>query len=1040
MRVSIVLWCVWSASILFSQNAYFTTDPCLTPDGKSIIFSHEDDLWMVSSDGGNAVRLTGMDGRETNPRVSPDGQWLAFTGNQDGNANIYVMPMKGGDIKQLTFYDLNDLVDSWSWDSKYIYFTSSRYNNFAAYKVSVSGETPIRLFDNYFNTPHHVVEHPTTGEYYFTETWESTFQAPRKRYKGAHNPDIETYNPKTGEFKVLTTYEGKDFWPTIDRNGGVFFVSDEENGEYNLYTFTAGKKQALTKFTTSIQRPNVSANGEKVVFEKDYQLHIYDVKTKSTQKVSIQLPRNNKLVLTQSLNTAGNITNFDVSPDKKKIAFIARGVLFVADIKGQFIREIPTRTKERVTEVLWGDDNNTLIYVQTVNGWQNLFTITADGKTTEQVLTNEQRNNRSLNMSKSRDKIVYLSGIDELRLLDLKSKKNETLVKDEFWAIQNANPYFSPDEKYLVYSPYRNFEHEIFIYDLQKRTAVNITNSGVTETNPYWSPDGKYLYFSSNRLKPRYPFGTQSSKIYRIPLEKFDDVFKSDKYDELFAKQEKADDKKDDKKPSVVVAIDFKDMMDRIEQVSPNAGTQDVPVVYTKDADAVVLYISDHDGGNQFIWKTLYKPFEAPKTEKIKNTGSNNLGIYSCDNKPYALIDGNVFEINLETNDVSKVNLSAAFERTFSDEFSQMFYEAWASVNENFYDEHYHGIDWNAMKKRYEAFLPYLASRANLRTILNDMLGELNASHTAFFSNGTEEKTFYAMKTAASGIMFKENDPYVVDRIVEGSPADMKGKNILPGDRLVSINGISVDSKTNRERYFVSPKQDEELVLTFQRGSVANTVKIHPVTSGAFKTLLYDEWISRNRKAVDQLSQNKIGYVHMKNMSQASFDQFMVEMTTKAFEKDGLIVDLRYNTGGNVHDEVLNFLSQRAYMKWKYREGKFTPQPSFSPSDQPIVLLVNDQSLSDAELTANGFQYLKLGKVIGTETYRWIIYTSGTFLVDGSFCRLPSWGCYTLDGKNIEKSGIVPDIVVKTTLKDRVEGKDPQIETAVNEILKGIKK
>jgi C-terminal processing protease CtpA/Prc len=214
-------------------------------------------------------------------------------------------------------------------------------------------------------------------------------------------------------------------------------------------------------------------------------------------------------------------------------------------------------------------------------------------------------------------------------------------------------------------------------------------------------------------------------------------------------------------------------------------------------------------------------------------------------------------------------------------------------------------------------------------------------------------------------------------------------------------------------------------------------VKIHPQPSLA--NSLYDEWIDNNQKRVDEQSKNRIAYHCMKNMGTPELEKFLIDMTEDFYKKDALILDLRYNTGGNVHDEVLKFLSQKAYLKWKYREGKLTNQSNFNPADKPIILLTNEQSLSDAEMTSQGFKALKLGKIVGAPTYRWIIFTSGAGLVDGSFVRLPSWGCYTLDGKDIEKTGVTPDIVVPMNFVDRVNKRDPQLDRAIEEILKELK-
>ena len=225
-KLYLLFFAIFATSVFVkaqSSEVYFATNPTLTPDGKTVIFSYEGDLWKVDIGSPAAVRLTAMQGEETNPHVSPDGKWLAFSSNQFGNNDVYVMPLAGGEIKQLTYADANDQVDSWSWDSKSIYFTSNRYNSFSEYKVGIAGGTPTRLFGNYFNTIHGVFEHPTTGELFFSNTWESFIFPNRKRYKGAYNPDIQSYNPKTKTYKQYTDWIGKDFWATLDQKRQCLF-------------------------------------------------------------------------------------------------------------------------------------------------------------------------------------------------------------------------------------------------------------------------------------------------------------------------------------------------------------------------------------------------------------------------------------------------------------------------------------------------------------------------------------------------------------------------------------------------------------------------------------------------------------------------------------------------------------------------------------------------------------------------------------------------------------------------------------------------
>ncbi|MBC5994307.1 S41 family peptidase [Pontibacter cellulosilyticus] len=1032
------------------QEVYFATNPSISPDAKNIVFSYEGDLWQVSSNGGNAMRLTGMAGNETRPRISPDGKWIAFTSSQYGNQDVFVMPIGGGEIKQLTFHESSDEVDSWSWDSKTIYFTSDRYNRYSAYKIDLSGGTPQRMFQHYFHTVHNVAEHPSSGEIFFDESWESKNFTHRKGYKGAYNPDVQSYNNKTKEYKRYTDYDGKDLWVSIDKQGSLYFASDEANGEYNLYTFKDGKKTQLTSFETSIKTPSVSANGEKVVFEKDYQVYVYDKATGKSNKVQITALQNSTLEKEKDYTVAGNITNFDVSPDNKKMAFVSRGKLFVSDVKGKFVREIPTRASERVGEVMWMADNKRLVYTQTNNGYFNLFVIAADGSSKEVQLTNELQNNRNVVFSKDKSQGVYYSGSKHLKHIDLKTLKTKTLVEDEIWALYNSDPSFSPDGQYVLFTAYRNFEEDIFIHQLANSKTFNLTNSGVTETAPYWSPDGNYIYFASDRTNPSYPYGMKDPDLYRIALNKLEKPYRSDKYNELFkeapvAAAEAKDDKskkgkKTEKevKPAPakqLITLDLTDLQNRWERVAEGFGFQGNPKVLQKDDKTTVLFTSNHGDGKANIWKHTTSPFEEPKTEKVAGADAGSISLVTADNTHYLLLKGNVHTFNLDGNKVEKIEVNHTFRKNLKDEFNQMFYEMWAGVEENFYDDAFHGIDWTKKKETYAKLLPYVSNRADLRTLLNDMLGELNSSHMGFTSNGTEEQPYYKTRSLATGLLFEDDKPYQVKAVVQKSALDVKGKDVQPGDVLVKVDGQPVDQKQNREFYFMKPSLQEETELTFARSGKEFTVKVHPQSYGSQRENLYDEWVATNQKYVDDASGNKIAYVHMKNMSTQALEQFLIEMTTEGYQRNGLILDLRYNTGGNVHNDVLRFLAQKPYLQWKYRGGALTNQPNFTPAAGQMVLLMNEQTLSDGEMTATGFKELGLGKIIGTDTYRWIIFTSGKGLVDGSFYRLPAWGCYTLDGKNIEREGVQPDIYLKTTFKDRLENKDPQLERAIQEIM-----
>ncbi|MBS1921256.1 MAG: PD40 domain-containing protein [Bacteroidetes bacterium] len=1022
-----------------SQDAFFLSNPCLTPDGQTVIFSFEGDLWKANIKDGQATRLTAMQGYETSPRVSPNGKWIAFTGRQYGNADVFVMPVNGGDIRQITYHSANDEVNSWSWDSKFIYFTSDRMSRMSGYKVSKDGGTPQRVFGDYFfQYDHNLVENPVSGEIFFNDTWESSNQVQRKHYKGPFNPDIQSYNPKTKQYKRYTDWIGKDFGATIDKNGNVYFISDEANDAYNLYTFDKGKKTALTKFSSSIKTPVVNANGGEVVFEKDYQLWLYDVASRKPEKLNISIIRNNVLPKDQDYNVKGSITGFDVSPDGKKLAFTSRGEIFVSDIEGKFVEQVDKASVERAREIKWLSDNKTLLFNQTKDGYLNLYTISADGSGGLKELTNDKGNDRGIALNKSRTQAVYLSGRNEVRLLDLKSMVSKTIVKDEIWGFQNSAPGFSPNDEYVVFTAYRNFEQDIFVYNIKENKATDLTNTGVTETNPIWSPDGKYIFFTSSRLTPGYPFGMQDPKVYRMPLEKLDQPFRSDKFNELFKEKETKKDTIKKTEPVIPIVIDWDGIMDRLEQISPSFGSQYLQAVYQKGDKTYVLYTSNHAEGRNSLWKTTIEPFEENKTEKISGTdGSFGFNIVEVNDKLYTLFNRNISKLNLDASKTEPVSISYTFRRNLQEEFSQMFEEAWAQMQENYYDGNFHGVDWTKIKEKYQPFIAHLNNRSDLRILLNDMLGELNSSHQGFGTFGDDENVALQNRTMETGIVFENTDPYKVKYIIKKTNADKSSIEVQPGDVLTKVDDVVVDKNTNRNFYFTKPSLDPELKLTFNRNGRDYSVKIHP--QGSLLNDLYNEWIDNNQKRVDEESKNRIAYACMKNMGQDELENFIIDMTKELNNKDALILDIRYNTGGNVHDEVLRFLEQRSYLQWKYRDGKLTKQGNFTPSDKPIVLLTNEQSLSDAEMTAQGFKALKLGTIIGNETYHWIIFTSSVSLVDGSTVRMPAWGCYTLDGKDLESTGVQPDILVINTFEDKLNGRDPQIDRAVQEIMKRLK-
>ncbi|MBR5431959.1 MAG: PD40 domain-containing protein [Bacteroidales bacterium] len=1018
---------IFLATVLsFAQNLRFASHPSLSPDGKQIYFSYDGDIYSVPASGGQATAVITMNGVQDSPLVSPDGRWLAFSSDNQGNSDVFAVPLGGGDAVQLTFHEAPDVPISWSADSKYIYFESTRESaRKTSFRVAVAGGTPQLMFDGFFNTIVNLVENPKTGEFLFNESMESLSFPTRKRYVGAHNPNIKSWNPRTKAYAELTDYEGKDQWPMADKDGNIYYVSDQSNKESNIVKYVKGSAPVqLTNFDKSVQYPFLAYGGSAMVFLKDYEIYLLDLPSGRVNVPQISIASAN---LEVRRSFAGQTPSAAaVSPDGKKFALVIRGGLYITDPKCKFLQKLDTPSSERVAEVVWGDDSKTVYYTRTNFGWTNLYKIAADGSQPEAVVFPSQNNVKNLTVNHKGDKIAFVDGSHSVMILDTKTGQAARVAEAEFWSYQRYDFAFSFDDKYLAFDAMHMFEPDIFLYSFTDGSVRNFTNSASGEQSPVFSPDGKNMYLLANPTSTSFPRGSRSS-LYKLPLRKYDTPFKSAAVDNLFK------DKDSEKKDSTVV-IDFKNIHERMTRVERD-GSQGNLYVYSSKDKSYLLYSSYTAGPGGVYCLEISDPEAKPKQIRDLSSGT----FFSCKDAIYCLSGGSIYKIDLNAASATKTEVKKDVEVVLKDEFSQMFYEVWGVLEQNYYDVNFHGADWYAVRDYYSSLLPYVRTRANLRTLMADLLGELNSSHMGFTSSGSEERPETSIHTYGTGIVFDNASPYKVDYVLEDSPADKVEINLRKGDELVAVDGARVDKALNREKYFSGAVNKDELRLTFSRGGKEFDVKVHTEPFASIKALSYKRWEEQRADIVAQKTGDRVGYIHMRAMSDEDLNNFLLKMHTEVFDKDALILDLRYNNGGNVHKEVIDFLRGQAHFEWGYRDFPKTSHPNVAPGGKPIVVLVNEHSLSDAEVTSNGIKTLGIAKLVGTETYRWIIFTSSARLIDGSTCRLPAWGCYSVDGKDLENTGVKPDIYVRNTFKDRLDGKDPQLDAAISEVLSQLK-
>ncbi|MCQ2268931.1 MAG: S41 family peptidase [Bacteroidaceae bacterium] len=1022
-----------------AENIRFAYHPCLSPDGKQIYFSYDGDIFRVPVTGGQATAIITMQGEQNSPIVSPDGKWLTFSSNIQGNNDVYVVPVAGGKATQLTFHEAPDTPVGWSADSKYIYFESTRTSSRkTTFRVAVKGGTPEIMFNGYFNTIVNLTENPKTGEFLFNESMESISFPTRKHYVGDHNPNIKSWNAKSKTYTELTTYIGKDQWPMVDKNGIIYYVSDESNGESQVVRYQKnGKPEVLTKFDKSVQYPSIAFDGSSIVFLKDYQITVLDPKSKKVSVPEIQIASG--AVEVRRSFTGQRVQGGAVSPDGKKFALIIRGELYISDTKAKYLQKLETPANERVDEVVWAKDSKTIYYTRTNKGWTNIFKIAADLSAAEKAVFTSKNNVKNLTVNHKNDKAVFVDGSRDVLLLDLTNDKTEKLCSAEFWSFQGYDFSFSHDDAFIAFNAMNLFESDIYVYDLKAHQLHNLTNSAGVDNNAVFSPDGKYMYLTSNPTSSSFPKGARAY-LYKLALQKYETPFKSDVFDKLFTekKDEKADKnqkpEKDEKAEKVTpeIKIDYKDIYKRMTRMERGDNAQSNLFTYSSKGKDYLFYNSGYQ--DQYVLE-ISDPEAKPK--KIKDGA---YGTYSVSNDAIYLGTNNgILKLNPEAATATKIEIKKDVEKVLNDEFTQMFYETWAVMDQNYYDPKFHGANWPAVRDYYASFLPYVRTRENLRTLLTDLLGELNSSHLGFTSNGAEEKTETRIRSYATGIIFQNQAPFTIDYVLANSAADKIEIQLQKGDELVAVNGQKVNASMNREKLFSSSVAMDEAKCTFKRGGKEFSVKLHLQPYAEVKALEYKQWEEQRKEMVEQKTNGRVAYHHMQAMGGTDLNDFLLAMHTDAVHKDALILDLRYNNGGNVHKEVIDFLRGENYFTWAHRDFPKNSHPNVAPATKPIVVLVNEHSLSDAEVTSNGIKTLGIAKLVGTETYRWIIFTSSVRLLDGSTCRMPAWGCYNVKGEDLEHVGVKPDIYVKNTFKDRLENKDPQLDAAIQEILKQMK-
>jgi len=1064
-----------------SMNAQISAKLIQFPDVSEdkICFTFGDDLWIVDKQGGDAQRLASPIGRETNPKFSPDGKTIAFQANYDGNFDIYTLPVAGGIPYRVSGHGMSENVIDWSSDGKSIYYSSSsesgkqRWSQF--YKIAAEGglpeKLPIELGAN-ASISADGNQIAFTDKTRIFRNW--------KRYRGGTAPDIHVMDMTTMTSENITNNNANDELP-MWYNGKVYYMSDNGPALRNnlwMYDPVAKAQRQLTFFTDyDIHSPSMGPS--EIVFEAGGKIQLMDLSSNAVKEIEINAVGDFSRLKSVKKKVKGNISNYNISPDGNRVIMEARGDIFSLPKKDGFVENMTRTSGVAERYPAWSPDSKSIAYFTDKNGEYELAIF--NYKTKKEKIISSLGAGFRYNIYWSPDSkyVVYVDQSMTFYSMDVATgaaTKIDQAIDLYEGGLRGFNVSWSPDSRWITYS--RTIDSgnaAIFIYDRQTKTKHQVTSGFYTDNQAVFDPEGKYLYVSTNRdFSPIYSdfdntwIYPNATVIGAIPLrkdiasplaEKNDAVeIEEDKEEDTDAdekskkkkkkskKDKKADDdsedKKDDKDKVEPVKIDF-DGMERRMVMLPIEGGNVGGLSATKGKVIYMKYPNSGSASNEAMLKFYDIEEQEEKTiiSDIYNykLSFNGEKIVVRNSSGFSVIDAGAdqkAEDKVPTGDMTSIINPR-------EEWKQIFNDVWRLERDYFYDKEMHGVDWNLMKKRYEVLVDQAMSRYDVNFILGELIAELNASHT--YRGGGDSERAKRESTGYLGCDWtKENGAYKIKRIIKGadwdteirSPLEEPGVDVSEGDYVLAVNGIPLADYSDPWIAFagMSGKTVQLTVNKSPNMTGAKQVLVKPI--GSETRLRNLEWIEKNRKMVDKLSGGKIGYIYVPSTGWDGQKE-LVRMFYGQWNKEGLIIDERFNNGGQIPDRFIELLNRKPLAYFNVRDGKdwqWPPVAHFGPK----AMLINGWSGSGGDAFPDYFRRSGLGPLIGTRTWGGVIGISGApTLIDGGNVTLPSFRMYDPEGNWFaEGHGVEPDMEVKEDHASLAKGTDTQIEAAVEYIMK----
>lgn len=1027
-------------------------------NGTDIIFSYAGDLYKVPASGGEAQRLTSHVGYEMFPRFSPDGKTIAFTGQYDGNTEVYTIPSEGGEPLRVTYTatnqrdDLgdrmgpNNIVMTWSPDGKNIVYRNRISSSFTGKLYAVNKEgglsevipLPEGGFCSYSPDGKQLAYNRVMREF---RTW--------KYYKGGMADDVWIYNPEKKTVENITNNPAQDIVP-MWIGDEIFFISDRDR-VMNIFVYNTKTKQ--TSKVTDFKEFDVkfpSANGNTIVFENGGYIYKMDAKSKRPEKVNITLTSDNIYARSAIKNGSGYLTAASISPDGERIVVTARGEVFNLPTEKGVTKNITRSPGAHDRAAKWSPDGKYIAYISDGTGETELYLQDATGGEPVQLTKNNDTYIRNLKWSPDSKKIVYTDRKNRLNLLDVASKRVTTVLQDPMGEPRDVA--FSPDNNWLTYTRTGDNTFSIvYVYNLNDKKEYAITDKWYESSSPVFSTDGKYLIFASSRdFNPTYGslewnhVYNNMGGVYLALLSKDtpSPFIEKDAQVAISQKEEPAKDsikkKEDVNKESDVpaVKIDIDGINDRIIQLPLNGS------YYTNFySDGKKVYYWGRGGTNVFDLEKQEETSVAPGAFMTVTSGSKK-ALFSKGSLLY------VVDIPSGKVDLSKpVNLSnMQITVDYPQEWAQIFDEAWRAYRDGFYVSNMHGVDWKAIKSKYAALLPFVKTRLDLNYVIGEMIGELNCGHAYVNPGETERPERVETGLLGAEISCDKSGFFRLEKILPGaswskelrSPLTEPGIEAKAGDFIVAIDGVPTNTVKDMYSLLVGKANVPTEISLNSKPQLAGAHKVVISPLAEEYSLYHYNWVQDNIKKVDKASNGRIGYIYIPDMGPEGLNEF-ARYFYPQLDKEGLIIDDRANGGGNVSPMILERLSREPYRLTMSRTSARIGTVPDAVQVGPKVCLINKYSASDGDLFPWGFRALGLGKLIGTRTWGGIVGISGSLpYMDGTDIRVPFFTSY--DPKTgqwiIENHGVDPDILIDNDPIKEWNGEDQQLNKAIEEVMK----